>query len=78
MNADAVFLAGEEMIEAVEKSPPGEHLSLPVITAKNAEEIQQRLSGFLREGDMVFIKGSRSLELEKITEEIANKRYTGG
>ncbi len=78
MEAAAAFLVGEEMIEAVERRPPDRHLPMSLITAKNVEGILEKLTAFLRDGDLVLIKGSRSLELEKITKEITNKKDSGG
>lgn len=67
-----VFVAvGEMMSLAAQKSQSTKSDSHPVIYIfKDADEVRHNISGILKEGDVVLIKGSRAMGMEKIVERI--------
>ncbi len=70
---DGIFLFGEEMRqahEAVAEAGLGAKASL----FTEFDELTGALGSFLRAGDLVLIKGSRSMELERVAEAIRRSR----
>lgn len=63
-DADALFLFGEEMEAAYrhisDKAP------MPVTWTDKFRELSEQVRQFVREGDVVLIKGSRGVELERL------------
>jgi UDP-N-acetylmuramoyl-tripeptide--D-alanyl-D-alanine ligase len=64
-DADALFFFGEEMCTAAAEQ--GKHSSKMFFCFKEAEanKLRDTLDGLLNRNDFVFLKGSRSLELEQ-------------
>ena len=63
---DAVFLLGEEMEEAAR-----EQAADSVRWFADAESLGEALARGVREGDLVLVKGSRGMELERVLPRIA-------
>jgi len=61
---DALFLVGEEFRAAYEKWHLTE-IGPTLLFAPDSEEITDKLSHFVRPGDLVLLKGSRSVGLER-------------
>lgn len=67
--ADAVFLFGEEMVSAWEKSAEenGRNKSgTAVFIPEDIGELSRKLSDFLKDGDTVLLKASRGMALERV------------
>jgi UDP-N-acetylmuramoyl-tripeptide--D-alanyl-D-alanine ligase len=68
-NADALFLYGSEMEDAyeaaVESGYPGR-----LLWSDKAEDIAEGLKAFARSGDLVLMKGSRGMRMERFSQEI--------
>jgi UDP-N-acetylmuramoyl-tripeptide--D-alanyl-D-alanine ligase len=60
---DLVFLLGEEMRPAFEAMPSG---TARAVWEMDADRLSRLLSAAVREGDLVLVKGSRGLELERV------------
>jgi UDP-N-acetylmuramoyl-tripeptide--D-alanyl-D-alanine ligase len=62
-------LAAEESLKAVAKEM--KHMMRPkIFEFKTADEAQKNLSNIIRDGDVVLVKGSRVMAMEKIMEDI--------
>lgn len=62
-SADRVFLFGDEMIAAGRRTFPADY---PVEYAESMEGLSRLLEGTVKKGDLVFIKGSRGMALERV------------
>ncbi|GHU02946.1 UDP-N-acetylmuramoyl-tripeptide--D-alanyl-D-alanine ligase [Spirochaetia bacterium] len=65
--ADMVYLYGEETkpaVEALEQSPETDEI--PFFYTDNILELSRALSGFVKPGDLVLLKGSRGCALEEL------------
>ncbi len=74
--ADAVFLLGEQMLPAaaaLKESGYGDRC----LWSRDMEELAARLSRWLRAGDLVLLKGSRSVELERLVPRISGRARPG-
>jgi UDP-N-acetylmuramoyl-tripeptide--D-alanyl-D-alanine ligase len=60
---DLVFLLGEEMRPAFEAMPSG---TARAVWETDADRLSRLLAAAVREGDLVLVKGSRGLELERV------------
>ena len=65
-HADALFLVGEQM-GAAEEAARGAGFSGQIVLKATAADIEPLLAGYLAPGDLVLLKGSRSLSLERLT-----------
>lgn len=66
-SADSVFLFGDELRESYENSGNGrKHL----FWSNKPEEMAEILAGYLCEGDLILLKGSRGMALERFLEPI--------
>ncbi len=72
MRPDALFLVGEEFEGAYAEGDVELHY------AATTAGIEASLSQYLREGDFVLLKGSRSMALEDLTSIFAQERRKGG
>jgi UDP-N-acetylmuramoyl-tripeptide--D-alanyl-D-alanine ligase len=63
--ADKVFLYGEEMEEAAAAM---EAAAAPFFHTSRMEELERELGSFVRDGDLVLLKGSRGCALERLTD----------
>jgi UDP-N-acetylmuramoyl-tripeptide--D-alanyl-D-alanine ligase len=60
---DGVFLLGERFSQAVSRVPRDPRIRV----SAELDELRRRLTEWLRAGDLVLIKGSRSMEMEHLT-----------
>jgi UDP-N-acetylmuramoyl-tripeptide--D-alanyl-D-alanine ligase len=60
---DGVFLLGEGFSQAVSRVPRDPRIRV----SAELDELRRRLTEWLRAGDLVLIKGSRSMEMEHLT-----------
>jgi len=68
--ADLLFSVGEKsQITAVAAEEEGMEHNL-VFRFSNSEEAAKALKGIIKQGDIILIKGSRAMKMEKITREI--------
>ena len=68
----AVFLAiGEETCAAAAGARPRSH-DCDLRLCANSEEAARMISGLVREGDVVLVKGSRGIRTERIVEALVN------
>lgn len=75
IDAEAVFLFGEEMLFAYQEAQQqGFHKRLQYTTDYN--ELARWVSDFVQPGDTVLLKGSRSMELERLVPHIEKKFRT--
>lgn len=73
---DGVFLYGEAMetvYQLITSSPD----RVPVFLENKIEDLATRLKDFLKEGDLVLIKGSRSVELERVVKYLVPDHMEG-
>lgn len=67
--ADVFIAVGEEMALAkdvvIEKNP-----KIEVFWFENSDEAKKSVKKLVKKGDLVLVKGSRAMEMEKITEEL--------
>lgn len=69
--ADVVVLVGDEMVFAREEAAKfGRKLGVDLFWFETADEAKLKVQGLLHPGDVVLIKGSRSVRMEKVVEEI--------
>ena len=69
--SDIVFLVGDETVFAREEAGKfGKKVGEDLFWFDAADEAKNKVQQILREGDVVLIKGSRSIKMEKIVEEI--------
>ena len=66
---DAIFLFGDEMVAAEEELRDEGFLGMLLRTSEFAE-LSAALCAFAREGDLVLIKGSRAMALERLIPEL--------
>jgi UDP-N-acetylmuramoyl-tripeptide--D-alanyl-D-alanine ligase len=71
-SAEALFLYGEEMEVAFEALQDSGYSGYAFWT-KDFESLKENLMEFMRSGDLVLLKGSRGLALERLTDFIVNK-----
>ena len=69
--ADALFLFGEEM-EAAYRQCAGRKDTVVWIT--DFDVLRRTVADFVRDGDFVLLKGSRSMELERLVPHLTNER----
>ncbi len=69
--ADLIMVTGDEMKKAVDK---GSTKAIEYFSSK--EELVSELKNRIREGDVLLIKGSRGMAMEKIIEELKNNLGT--
>jgi UDP-N-acetylmuramoyl-tripeptide--D-alanyl-D-alanine ligase len=62
MNFDMYFFMGEEFKEAFQNSP---HQEQQVLISTEYEKMEGELSKWVKSGDLVLLKGSRSMEMER-------------
>jgi len=71
-NVAQVFIAvGEEMIFA-KQIIDDEYPNIETFWFKDSQEAKTSIKKMIKKGDLVLIKGSRAMEMEKITEELKN------
>ncbi len=69
--ADMIVLVGDEMVFAKEEAAKfGRKLGADLFWFETADEAKLKVQELLRSGDVVLIKGSRSVRMERIVEEI--------
>ncbi|MDD3491726.1 MAG: UDP-N-acetylmuramoyl-tripeptide--D-alanyl-D-alanine ligase [Candidatus Pacebacteria bacterium] len=68
-NIDVFIGIGEEMIKARE-SALKKNPKIQTFWFKNSEQARETIKGILQKGDLILIKGSRAMQMEKITQEI--------
>jgi UDP-N-acetylmuramoyl-tripeptide--D-alanyl-D-alanine ligase len=74
--ADKVFLYGEEMEETAAAMEAAANVVLdtasrkavPFFHTRDMDELERELGAFVREGDLVLLKGSRGCALERLTD----------
>lgn len=72
--ADVIVLVGEEMVFAKEEAAKfGRKLEEDLFWFESADEAKLKVQELLRPGDVVLIKGSRSVRMEKVVEEIVDR-----
>ncbi|MBI4120460.1 MAG: hypothetical protein HY454_03265 [Parcubacteria group bacterium] len=72
--ADVVVLVGDEMVFAKEDAAKfGRKLGESLFWFETADEAKLKVQEILRPGDVILIKGSRSVSMEKVVEEIVNR-----
>jgi UDP-N-acetylmuramoyl-tripeptide--D-alanyl-D-alanine ligase len=71
--ADKVFLYGEEMGEAAAVMEG----AVPFFHTGRMEELERELGAFVRDGDLVLLKGSRGCALERLTDILISKSVGG-
>ena len=71
-SAQAIFLFGEEMEEAFESIKSAQYSGYSFWT-KDFESLKENLSGFMQSGDLILLKGSRGLALERLSDLIVKK-----
>ena len=64
--AEKIFLFGEDTVPA--KEVLEESGRIPVFHTSNMEELTKEVSGFVKPGDFVLLKGSRGTALEQLTD----------
>ena len=70
-----LFLVGDEMVFAKEEAEKQKKkLNESLFWFKTSEEAYKKVQDILQEGDVVLIKGSRSVKMEQIVEEIKDMR----
>jgi UDP-N-acetylmuramoyl-tripeptide--D-alanyl-D-alanine ligase len=69
-NLQGLFLFGEEMAAALTGAQEGGFSGLLEWTA-DFGELRDRLKAYVRPGDLILIKGSRAVELERLAPELA-------
>jgi UDP-N-acetylmuramoyl-tripeptide--D-alanyl-D-alanine ligase len=63
-----VFLVGQEMKIANDKLKISNSINF-----SDSTELAEKISNFLEDGDILYIKGSRGIKMEKIIEKLTNK-----
>jgi UDP-N-acetylmuramoyl-tripeptide--D-alanyl-D-alanine ligase len=74
--ADMVFLYGEEMeaaVTAMEAATVSPGHGVPFFHTNSMDELSRTLGRFVRDGDLVLLKGSRDCALERLTGVLAGK-----
>ena len=66
-DVDRIFLFGQEM-KAARDVLSG--LRDDVVYASDFNDLKERLLGYVTTGDLVLLKGSRGMELERLTKEL--------
>jgi UDP-N-acetylmuramoyl-tripeptide--D-alanyl-D-alanine ligase len=72
---DLVFLLGEEMRAAMD-ALAGTPLAGRVVWEGDADSLGRRLAAAVREGDLVLVKGSRGVELERVLPHLGAERHS--
>lgn len=72
--SDLVFFVGDETVFAVEEAEKsGKKKGENLFWFDSSDEVKKKVQEVLQEGDVVLIKGSHSVKMEKIVEEIVFK-----
>ena len=69
INPEIIFFFGEEMKNAYEAVLDGRYTGSLVYTV-DYSELEKKVLGFLKDGDLVLLKGSRSMKLDRLAEKI--------
>ena len=73
MRLDLFVAVGNGMAAAVEALRDTRATSVPVVHVESADEAAERLSDLLRPGDLVLLKGSRAVGLERVLERLSTR-----
>jgi len=73
MRVDLFVAVGTGMAAAVEAVRETRGLNFPVVHVESANEAAERLSDLLRTGDLVLLKGSRAVGLERVLERLSTR-----
>ncbi|MCK5152964.1 MAG: UDP-N-acetylmuramoyl-tripeptide--D-alanyl-D-alanine ligase [Spirochaetales bacterium] len=77
LNPDLIFFFGEEMKMAYDKVSENIH-SMKLVFTSDYFELEKKVLVSLKEGDLVLLKGSRSMELDKLADKIVESREVSG
>lgn len=70
-NVDLLYLTGERMVKyAAEGAMLADMPAASVLCCSSHREIAERLHGSMKEGDVILIKGSRGMTMEKVATEL--------
>lgn len=73
LDPDLIFFFGEEMKTALESARKGMSPGQLIYTSDYLE-LEEKVLDFIKEGDLLLIKGSRSMELNKLADKIVDCR----
>lgn len=73
MRVDLFVAVGNGMAAAVEAVRESRGPALPIVHVESADEAAERLSDLLRPGDLVLLKGSRAVGLERVLERLSTR-----
>lgn len=77
-NFDVIVLVGKRMKKAAESIAVKEISNKKIIYFANPNEAGFRIKEFVREGDLVLVKGSQAMRMEKVVEKIMKEPENAG